>query len=232
MKINRLHIAIFLFILITASNITYAQTKVGIRTGMNFSNVLMEDENGDKNSTKSIPGFQIGLTVDIPIFSDFYLQPAALYSSKGFKQTDSWFSGSGNDLKVTVSYIEVPLNFIYKPQLGSGKLLFGAGPYAGYGTGGKWKSETNVTIGDIVIDNYGDAIFKNDIVDGEFGNYLYGKPWDFGANFLVGYEFFDKLSVQLNAQLGINDLKPEVDGAKREGKLKNKGFGFSLGYKF
>lgn len=225
-------LTILFVLLTTASNIIYAQTKVGIWAGMNFSNVLMEDENGDKNSTRSIPGFHIGLTVDIPIAADFYLQPAALYSSKGFKQTDSWFSGSGNDLEVTVSYIEVPLNFIYKPQLGSGNLLIGAGPYAGYGTGGKWKSETSVLIGDIRIDNNGDAIFKNDVMDGEFGNYLYGKPWDFGANFLVGYEFFDKLSVQFNAQLGINDLKPEVDGVKREGKLKNKGYGISVGYKF
>jgi hypothetical protein len=48
----------------------------------------------------------------------------------------------------------------------------------------------------------------------------------------VGYEFFDKLSVQLNAQLGIDDLTPEVDGAKREGKLKNKGYSISVGYKF
>jgi hypothetical protein len=180
MKINRLHIAIFLLILITTSNITQAQTKVGIRAGMNFSNVLMEDENGDKNSTRSIPGFHIGLTVDIPIAADFYLQTAALYSSKGFKQTDSWFSGSDNDLEVTVFYIEMSLNFIYKPQLGSGILLIGAGPYAGYGIDGRWKSETNVVIGDIVTDNYGEAIFKNDVMDGEFGNYLYGKPWAYG----------------------------------------------------
>ena len=230
--VERFRIAIFLLILITAPNITQAQTKVGIRTGMNLSNVLMEDEKGDKKSTKSIPGFHIGLTVDIPILTDLYFQPSALYSNKGFKQTDSWFSGPGNDLKVTVAYIEMPLNLIYKRKFGSGKLLIGAGPYAGYGTGGKWKSETNPVIGDIVIDNYGDAIFKNDIMDGEFGNYLYGKPWDFGVNFLLGYEFFDKLSIQLNAQLGLNDLTPEVDGTKSKGKLRNKGFGFSIGYKF
>lgn len=227
---------IFLFTLFSlavgVSNITHAQTDIGIRAGMSFSNVIMIDENGDKNSTKSIPGVRIGLMVDIPVAANFSFQPAALYCSKGFKQTDSWFSGSGNDFEVTVSYVEVPLNLIYKPKLGIGRLLIGTGPYAGYGTGGKWKSETNVQIGDIIIDNKGDVIFKNDVIDGEFGNYLYGKPWDFGVNFLAGYEFFGRLSLEFNAQLGINDLKPEVDGVKREGKLRNKGYSISIGYKF
>lgn len=223
---------VFLLILIAASNKTNAQTKVGIRAGLNSSNVLMEEENGDGNFTKSIPGFHIGLTVDIPLATNFYLQPAVLYSSKGFKQTNNWFSGSGNNIKVTVSYIEVPLNFIYKHKLASGNLLIGVGPYVGYGTGGKWKSEAPVIIGDIQIDNYGDVIFKKDVMDGEFGNYLYGKPWDFGANFLVGYQFWDKLTLQLNAQIGINELKPKVGGVTREGTLKNKGVGISVGYTF
>lgn len=219
------------FLLFAAPSITHAQTKVGIRAGMNFSNVLMKGEAGNRNSTESIPGFHIGLTVDIPLVANFYLQPAALYSGKGFKQTDSWFAGSGNDLKVNVSYIEIPLNLIYKPRLGSGKVLVGAGPYAAYGTGGRWKSETDVLVGDIRIDNRGDAIFKKDAMDGEFGSYLYGKPWDFGANFLVGYEFHNKISLQLNAQLGIKDLQPEVGGVERGGRLKNKSCGISVGYK-
>ncbi len=232
MKNSKLYFPIILLILITSFKITTAQTKFGVKTGLNITSAIMEDENGDKNSTKPTPGFHIGLTVDIPLFPDFYLQPAALYSNKGFRQTDSWFSGSGNELKLTVSYFEVPVNFVYKPKFGTGRLLLGAGPYAGYGTGGKWKSETNVTIGDIVIDNKGAVIFKNDSMDGEFGNYLYGKPWDYGVNVLAGYEFFEAISVQLNAQLGLANLAPDVDGQKRDGKLKNTGFGISVGYKF
>lgn len=231
-SVKSIFLPVFLLIFITASNKTNAQTKVGIRAGLNSSNVLMEEENSDRNSTKSIPGFHVGLTVDIPLATNFYLQPAVLYSSKGFKQPDSWFSGSGNDIKVTVSYIELPLNFIYKHKLADGKLLIGAGPYVGYGTGGKWKSEAPVSIGDIRIDNYGDVIFKKDAMDGEFGNYLYGKPWDFGANFLVGYQLWNKLTLQLNSQIGINELKPQVGGVTREGTLKNRGFGISVGYTF
>jgi hypothetical protein len=225
-------LAVLVSLLFAAPGITRAQTQVGLCAGMNFSNVRMEGKNGQGNSTKSTPGFQIGLTVDIPLVANFYLQPGALYSGKGFKQTDNWFAGSGNELKVNVSYFEVPLNLLYKPRLGSGKVLVGAGPYAAYGTGGSWKSEAKVVLGDIVLDNRGDAIFKKDVVNGEFGNYLYGKPWDFGANFLVGYEFHNKLSLQLNSQLGIKDLQPEVGGVKRGGKLKNQSSVISVGYTF
>lgn len=81
-----------------------------------------------------------------------------------------------------------------------------------YGIGGKWKSDA----GDI---------------DVEFGN---GddddvKPFDMGANLLFGYEFASKLSVQMNAQLGLLNLMPKGDS---DNSLKNTGFGISLGYRF
>ena len=232
MKNNKLYFLIFLFILVATFNITNAQTKVGVKAGVNFSNVIMENENGDKAATQSTPGTLLGLTFDIPITGDLYIQPAALYSRKGFKQQTGGFFGSATNLQVNVSYIEVPLNILYKPRLGAGNLLFGAGPYIGYGTGGKWKSDKDAVIGDITMGKKGDAVFKNDAIDGEFGTYLYGKPLDYGANFLAGYEFFHKLSVQFNAQVGLANLQPEYEGVKREGKLKNIGFGISLGYKF
>ena len=164
--------------------------------------------------------------------ADFYVQPAALYSGKGFKQTDSWFAGTDNELLVAVSYVEVPVNLLYKPRLGAGNLLVGAGPYVAYGINGQWQSDTDVAIGDIVIENHGDVIFKNDVMDGEFGAYLYGKPLDYGVNFLVGYEFLQSFAAQLHAQLGVANLKPPVDGVKRDGMVKNTGFGISLGYTF
>lgn len=68
-------------------------------------------------------------------------------------------------------------------------------------------------------------------MDGEWGEYLYGKPWDYGANFIAGYGFFDRFSAQFNIRLGLANLEPEVDGTKPDGTFKNIGFGISLGYK-
>lgn len=210
-----------------------AQTKVGVRTGVNLSNVSLVDENNEKQDTEPMPRFQIGLSIDIPIISDFYLQPAVLYSGKGFKQVGGWLAGSENEFKAKASYIEVPVNLLYKPQFGRGRIIVGAGPYIGHGTGGKWEADGQIPVGDIVLsENSGDVIFKNDVSDGEFGNYLYGKPWDYGANIIIGYEFLERLSAQLNAQFGIANLKPKVGGATRDGNIRNKGYGISVGYSF
>ena len=226
-------LTILFVLLTTASNIIYAQTKVGIKAGVNFSNMMITNENGNKENTQSTPGFLLGLTADIPVTGDLYIQPAILYSNQGFKQETGGFYGSATNFEVKASYIEVPLNMLYKPRLGAGHLLVGAGPYIGYGTGGNWKSDTDVAIGDMIIGDKGDVIFRNDAVDGgNLESYTYGRPLDYGANFLAGYEFFGQLSVQFNAQVGLANLEPKFGGIERESKLKNTGFGISLGYKF
>lgn len=233
MKIGNFHLLILLSALTTTVNTAQAQTKVGIKAGVNFSNVMMRDENGNKINTQSVPGILVGITVDIPVAADFYIQPAAQYSRRGYKQETGGFYGSATNFKVNASYIQVPINLLYKPHLGTGNLLLGAGPYIGYGTGGNWKSDNDAAIGDINVGKKGDVIFKNNAMDGgDLNSYLYGKPFDYGLNFLAGYEFFSKLSAQLGAHLGLANLQPHVDGATREGKLKNSGFGITLGYQF
>lgn len=232
MKNKNLHLPLLLLLLTTACSLVTAQTKVGIKAGANFTNVMVKNENGSKAETQSMPGTLLGLTLDIPIIQDFFIQPGIMYSKKGFKQESGGYNGLANNFKVNASYIELPINFIYKPELGAGKLLLGAGPYIGYGTGGTWKSDNIILIGDIMTDNKGETIFKSDYMDGEFGNYLYGKPFDYGANLLVGYELFNKLSVQLNVAMGLANLQPKSNGVERDGSLRNTGFGISLGYQF
>lgn len=232
MKNKKLHLLELLLILIASLNIANAQTKVGIKAGVNFSNVIMKDANGKKANTQSMPGILLGLTVDIPVIGDFYIQPAVQYSKKGYQQETGGFYNTATNFKVNASYIEVPLNILYKPRLGPGKLLVGAGPYIGYGTGGHWKSDKDAAVGDIVVGNKGDVIFRNDPLDGgDINSYTYGKPLDYGLNFLAGYEFFTRLSVQLGVQLGLANLEPHVEGSTSDGKLKNSGFGIAVGYK-
>lgn len=223
---------LFLFFFLTIIQVTNAQTRIGVIAGANFSNAHIEDQNGEVNETQAIPGMRIGLTFDIPVISAIYIQPAVVYSRKGFKQNSNWFSGIDNVFEATVSYIEVPVNLLYKPEVGTGNLVLGAGAYAGYGLGGEWKTQTDVAIGDIRIENSGDVIFKNDIIDGEFGNYLYVKPLDYGVNLLTGYDFWGTFSLQFQAQFGLANLQPEIDGHHPEGIFKNRSFNVSVGYKF
>lgn len=190
------------------------RTTFGLRAGVNFQNLNGEVAGIDLDN-KLKTGFHIGVNAEIPVAPEFYLQPGVLFSTKGAK--------SENDTKTNISYVEVPVNFVYKPVLGTGKLILGIGPYIGFGVGGKIKPED----GDDV-----DIEFENDIdLDQVDGPYLRGL--DYGGNLLAGYEFSNKFSVQLNAQLGMANLFPKVEGEKPDNtKIKNTGFGVSVGYRF
>jgi len=219
-------------ILVTAFTAANAQTRIGFQAGLNLSNVLVKDQNGQQTDSRSMAGTRLGVTVDIPVIRNFYLRPAVMYVQKGFKQAIGGWYGSADNFKVKANYVELPVNFVYKPKLAAGRLLLGAGPYIGYGTGGTWKAENVILLGDIMTDSSGEAIFKNDIMDGEFGSYIYGRPWDYGLNFLVGYTFPGNFSVQANIQTGLANLLPKIGGNKLDGSLRNNGWGFTVGYQF
>jgi Outer membrane protein beta-barrel domain len=160
----------------------------GIRAGINFQNLTGKDEGGDKYSNKLKTGFHIGGNAEILVAPDFYLQPGLLFSTKGARYKNI-------DRSINLSYIEIPVNFIYKPVLGEGKLLLGVGPYAAFAVGGKFKSggvSSDINFGS----NAGDDI----------------KRFDAGGNFLVGYELSNHLSAQLNAGLGLVNIGDRQPG--------------------
>lgn len=198
---------------------TKAQTTFGIRAGVNFQNINGEDADGEDLDLKLKTGFHIGANAEIPVAPDFYVQPGVLFSTKGAK------SDIDDDAKIKLSYIEVPINFLYKPVLGTGKLLLGIGPYVAFAVGGQ------------VSDGNGDDTdieFENEITLTQANTGTpYAKRLDVGGNLLAGYEFSSKLSVQLNAQLGMVKINPKITGISGDDtKWKNTGFGVSLGYRF
>lgn len=215
---TKIYLLAAIVLTLAVANKTQAQVTFGIRGGINFFNINGHDPRGAKLDNKLKTGFDLGINIEAPLAQDFYIQPGLLFASKGGKSTS--YSDVGNAVKTTftLSYLEVPVNFIYKPEVGNGKLLLGAGPYLGFGVGGKVKgadgSEQDVKFKSSVPSNADDA--------------FYYKPVDFGANLLVGYEFTRHVSVQLNAQLGLTNNSPYKDGSS----YKNTGFGLSLGYRF
>ncbi len=195
-----------------------AQTTFGIRAGVNFQNINGEDASGRNLDNKLKTGFNVGVNAEVPVAPDYFVQPGILFSTKGAKTENQ-----GGDLKTSISYVEIPVNFIYKPTLGAGKMLLGFGPYAAFGVGGTLKQGSNES----------DIEFKSEITPAEaIGSTYYMKRFDAGANFLAGYEFSNKLSFQLNAQLGLLKTNSEVEGINTDAFTKNTGFGVSLGYRF
>lgn len=204
-------------LLMLAAFSTRAQEKTtfGVRGGVNFQNLNGKDIDGNKLDNKLKTGFNIGVNAEVPVAKEFYLQPGVLFTTKGAK--------TGDNQTTSISYIEVPVNFLYKPALGNGKLLLGFGPYVAFGVGGKVKRDNASDV---------DVKFKNTISVSDLED-PYFRRFDAGGNLLAGYEFNNKLSFQINAQLGLAKINPEINNFPADqSSVKNTGFGVSAGYRF
>jgi hypothetical protein len=196
---------------ILTAGITFAQTKVGIIAGPNFSSIVAKNTlpNNGKNTSDILVGLRAGVTLDLPLAEEFYIGTGLLYAGKGGEEKNSNF-------KATLSYLQIPINFLFKPEVGAGKLNLGAGPYVAYGIGGKNKT----TVGNISAE-YG-------AFDDESGD-LKLKRFDAGVGIVAGYEFTGGLYLGLNADLGLVNAYDKTDNDRT---FKNTSFGVSVGYKF
>jgi Outer membrane protein beta-barrel domain len=202
------------------SAVLFAQsgTSLGLRAGVNFQNLNGKTAGGDNLENKIKTGFNAGVNAQLALGPEVYIQPGLLFSTKGAKS-------DGTDDKINISYLELPVNFIYRPEFNSGHILLGAGPYVAYALGGQFKPETGSDV---------DIKFSDDITAAQaLTGTPYVKHFDAGVNVLAGYEFSNRLSFQLNAGLGLLKINPKIEG-EYEGKsaVRNTGFGVSAGYRF
>ncbi|MBN2862484.1 MAG: PorT family protein [Bacteroidales bacterium] len=220
--------AVFIFAAFTLQ----AQIGFGILGGINLQNINGKDGSGEKLTNALITGFHAGVNVNIPVAPDFYFQPGLLFSVKGAK--NEFFSPptkASADYSTTtkLSYMELPLNLLYRPLLGKGHILLGFGPYIAFGIGGKENSDFGS------LGSYERKVkFKTSVSDLiDLIENAYYRPFDAGANIFFGYELANGIFCQMDAQLGMLKINPEyswISDDKRS--YKNTGFGFSIGYRF
>jgi len=218
----------FFFLVILSLSATCAiaqdQRKVSFAVlgGINFQNLNGKTFSGDKLENEMILGYHGGINLQMRLVPEFYFQPGLLYSTKGGKNINNLYTS-----KYKLSYIEMPLNFVYKGLLGNGYVMVGFGPYIGYGITGEVITESS--IGDI----NSDIVFQNTVEIGDPITANYFKAFDAGGNVFIAYETAVGLFIQMNSQLGMLKINPD-DKRFSDDKsiIKNTGFGFSLGYRF
>lgn len=88
------------------------ELKVGIKAGMNYSNVY--SENSDKFVADGKFGFAGGVFVSIPLTQLIGIQPELMYSQKGFK-SETKILGTSYEGKATFSYLDLPIHLQIKP---------------------------------------------------------------------------------------------------------------------
>ncbi len=206
MKKMRLTAVIAMLAIVTAVS---AQVSLGIKGGVNMSNLVYDDEVDDKNPKI---GFNIGLAADIDFAPTMALQTGLFFSTKGFKSVNDAMDAEYTE---NLMYLQLPLHLAYKVDVTPGtRVVFHAGPYAAYGVGGSREAKVGNLSGEWDVDKiFGDA-------DGQY------KPFDAGLGLGVGAEMGAFL-IDLGWDMGMVNISNRDNG-----NTKNQNAYLSVGYKF
>ena len=216
---------LFLTTLIAFSATSFAQATFGAQVGGNLASAKIEQTEGGttiKQKTDPKFGFLIGVVAEVPFGSSINFRPELNFIQKGHKFSETTNGGTSTD-KVTLNYIELPLNFVYNAPAGSGTVFFGAGPSFGFGISGKDKTtETNSP--EVITDIKFDGKMNSTSND----NKIHLKGFDYGANILAGYKMASGISLNIGYTFGFANII-----ADNNITYKNiGGLSFKLGYMF
>lgn len=173
----------------------------GIRGGVNFAKQSVSYD-GYSFSPKNNVGFNVGVSVDIPMLESLYLQSGLYYTVKGYKSEEEGYTE-----KATPSYLELPILASYRYNFSDfTQLQINFGPYLAYGVAGKYK--------------WDDGDEDEDFFDDDTNRFDAGLA--IGAGMTFGHIF-----VGVNYDLGLTNILKDSDGS-----LKNRCLSINVGYNF
>lgn len=185
-----------------------------------------------KPSLKGHGGYVVGAVVEFRLARMFSIQPELLVALKGLRQegdveivrkSDGQRAVAYEIQRQDLTYLELPVNFVLKVPVGRGGLNIAAGPYVAYGVSGNLEAhfyQNGVKV-DSEIDS---SSLKAKLFTGSGRIY---RPWDFGLNAMVGWEF----GIGLFVDLGYSHSMTTI-AADRRYNDRNSALFLSAGYKF
>jgi hypothetical protein len=159
----------------------------GGTAGLNFSGAIVKYPTYEVSGAHPSPGFEVGVFADIPLdgkMSLFSFRPSLSYSLERASAVVE-----GDKAKIHISFIKVPLLFMYHSNAMQKRLSFGVGPYIAYNLGGKydWANTRvqSISFGSNQAD-YGRTYKKIDIGTDLQGVYQLNEQLALGAKFDLG----------------------------------------------
>lgn len=189
---------------------SFAQTRVGLRGGLNFSNFITGPQSpGDKSySGTLLTRINAGLQIEIPLNDDdnWFLYTGPYYAGKGNRVRNYWVPNF-DTIVTRLNYIELPVSVVYKFFEGNNKrLVAGAGIFSGYGFGGK-----------VLYYNDPEHTIKN--LHKPDKRY---KRFDAGFNIITALEIDNRFGIRLDYSRSLFDI------SRYKWKEHNNTFGFSF----
>jgi hypothetical protein len=121
----------------------HAQVSFGVRAGLSYLQPEVGKYDGHKVSENYywMPGFQLGAVINCELGDVFAIQPGLLFAQQ--RMSDKYWRDKDDhsEYKSSLNYLQVPINFQFKLDLNGAEVFLQAGPYIGYGLGGKSKEE-------------------------------------------------------------------------------------------
>jgi len=205
------NLCLFISFILLINYVHAQKTLVGLTAGASFASYKFKAESISMTS-KTHVGFTAGLVSSVPMGRNFSFMPQLNFVQKGGKLSDE-----GTTDKVTLNYIELPLNFVFNTSTAKGKFFIGAGPSLSMGLSGKdkWSDDNESGKEDIKFGSSSD----DDL-----------KPFEIGVNILAGYQFTSGFFISANYNAQLNNSAPDDPGF--DGKYHNRYFGIRIGYMF
>lgn len=188
---------------ITLSQIAGAQLKAGLVAGGNFYNQRVNATEGNIYGSERIKSYHAGVVADLELGKGFYLQPKLLFARKGATLLNVQ---DGQNIKIRMSYAELPVSLVYIQDVSFGKLTVGGGMGYGYLLGGKEEQAGKTT-----------KLFSGDATNWNRNEFSY--------HFTAGIEFNNGLFLNVSSQKSINDINKTS-----ELNIKNRSMAISVGY--
>ncbi len=211
-----------------------------LRSGLNVSSILLEGDNSAMThysmlrrkrvyfvDSKNIKGLNFGVSSQIAINKNLYLEGGLAFSSKGgsFTTTENLSAMANSNVEIAQSlyYVDLQCSLGARIELGKSKVYCSFGPYLGNIIGGKRLEYYTNGKSDEVSYTSGFGL----------GNQLPLNLLDFGLNAGLGVEIH---SIQFSMTYGLG-LKDIYDADTNQGvfatetvSVKNRVISFSVGY--
>ena len=192
---------LFLLVLVAmVSTASFAQMSWNVKAGVNMSNV--SDMEADMKF-----GYQVGVGMEYAFDDMWSLRPSLMFITKGCKAGED-----GYEAKLNPMYLQIPIMAAAGFNISDNmRFIVNAGPYVGFGIGGKYSEEF-------------DGEKEEADIFGDEG--LDGKRFEFGVGVGVGLEI-SKFIVSLDGMFGLTKVFDSEDVSP-----KNTTIALSVGYKF
>lgn len=243
-------IVLFGCALMLASHGIYAQTEAGtakrepmfgVEGGINLNNML-DHYQGETTSNQLKVGFHAGVIGDIMLTDHVYFQPGVRYIMKGGQQERSMMLpgvGGMTEIetkeKVTLNYVDVPLNIVVKFGGDDSRFFIGAGGYVSALLDARTKFKTETTTaneGESKVDGTRKLSIGNN--DGDEITRM-----DYGVNGLIGWQMRNHWYVKGSVSAGLRNIASERDLSAwssitptATGSSKNISYLLTVGYMF